>query len=434
MIEYFNNAVDALAREWLAADSSLRYVLAFFLAALAVFLIARAAIFIILWIRYNYFRINSKKPVNSKDDAMHLKRGILGRIARDFTSIAERGVAHVDTVTIAKLHLSRQTFLGFSFTGVMRMTERTDLFILSVGALTVLLSVDKITMAIFFIFAYLIVRLLSGLLDIKTLYERFEYEVVCYVNREIGQYFVSDAASSISFLRNTLNDRIASLEATLSGLISKMGEANDAAAREAFGKLNAAYEASLSHFKELPQMLSESIRVSSKNTELTQGMMTRFEQGFTTASAQIFSATNTLNKQADSSLAIIEGLKSNILAVSATGKAVSEELKFVQLNQQTLSDSLEQYEVSLKDVTSQIGDALGRIVEFSAEKARDDINSALKENIAKILTSNNELTERLKVLFDGLREQSARESAAIVNIKDQMDLQFEALRKDITNG
>jgi len=111
-------------------------------------------------------------------------------------------------------------------------------------------------------------------------------------------------------------------------------------------------------------------------------------------------------------------------------EALEAQLKFVGQNQTALDQSLQKYELALEDMARKLGDGLGSIVDFQMRESYAALNKVLEENVRRIINTNAELIERLEEVLGQVLQQSRNETQAIIQVKEQMDMQFEALKKE----
>ncbi len=102
-------------------------------------------------------------------------------------------------------------------------------------------------------------------------------------------------------------------------------------------------------------------------------------------------------------------------------EAVAKQLEYMAKNQQLLEESLTRYEESLTQVAQKLGDGLGTMVDFHMQNSFKSVNEQLRQNIAAISGSNQDVLQKLSGLFEALTAQSQQETQAFISLKQQLE-------------
>jgi DNA anti-recombination protein RmuC len=96
--------------------------------------------------------------------------------------------------------------------------------------------------------------------------------------------------------------------------------------------------------------------------------------------------------------------------------AMAQSLAAAKDNQTVLNASMAQYETALKDITSQMGDALGKIIKYHLKSTNDQIAESINENLRLTRAANMEHISEIKGVFAELAEQSRYQTRILMDL------------------
>ncbi len=415
-------------------DERLRIMVLLFLA----FCVFSVALRLLLMFYYRAqlatFALYSRESV-TRDSLEKFKKGLMGRIAKDFIEAGRRGVSHIDARAIAEKHVNRLSLLGWSYQGIETFLHNFQTGILWTGLLFILAAPDKLTLGLGTLVLYLGFMLLSSMFNLTQARERLTNEIICYVNNEIGKFFIGDTASAVNLLRGDLKMGINGLAETLTKSIDNFGKRYEDELVKVVGvigdKYDSTYHAAFSDFMKQTKAFMDSTQelldtLSGNVAKLTSVTKTT-DDGVKAHMGQLGEQSRSLAQLSEQIIDIIKYLQQNALNLSDSGEALAESLKFVKANQQVLTDTLAEYEVTTKKMTSQMGEALGRILEYHAQQAFDSIDEKISGLDSD--NSNSAVLEQLREIFTHQQEQTQVLINAITHLREQQEIEFRAMRK-----
>ena len=381
--------------------------------------------------RLSLFRLGAK-PIAARAELEKLRNRLLRSVAADYIKTAEKNVAGVHLDAIVGKHLAKITLLGWSYDGVGAFVRDAELGLPVAGAaLAVIFGDFRFAYGLSAVLAFLLFRLFAAVFDFDSAKRRLAAELVEYVEREIGQFYAGDAGSVLLKLKaemsaaaarqtEVLRESVASLKAGVSETLEKSLRDLSAGMENTVNKL-------ASYGDVLKKPLSDWAGAISSAAALQAA-------GGEAAGKAVESAGRTaelLKRQTEQTEALeragrafLEGLGE----LKAVSEAVAGQLKFVEQNQTALDATLQQYETGLEQLTRQIGDSFGGMLEFHVQNAYTALNDELRANIARLTAGNGELIARLQELFERMSEQSQSQTGAIVNMNERMNMRFDEMQ------
>lgn len=312
----------------------------------------------------------SAKAVRARADIKDTKSGLLNRIIMDYMKAGDKSATRIPTSILVHKHVLNIRFLGWSCSSIEHLMTSLENSLLWVGILlTVLFEGYRYGYALAAIGFFFIMRMLISLLDVSLVRERMSAEITEYVDREVGQFFVGDINSAVGLFKNELTAVIQQQSDQIGESVAKLADDVAGSVRYSMQEMSKAVENTLKRVSEVDSLY---------RTEY-----------------------NGLQKQ----------------------------LEYIEQNQQLLKESLHQYETSLEQLAGKVGDGLGSMVNFHMQNAYGTLNDSLQQNIKTILTSNQALLQQLQRFMENIVEQGSRETKAIAQLKEQIDLHFETLKR-----
>jgi len=403
------------------------------------------------------------KEMKDKADVDKLRVGPFARAAKEYIILGDRGVTRIDTRAIVEKNLLKMRFLLWNFKSVQTFVTVVEAALLPFGILFAFFA-EEPGRAVFLVCiasVFAAVRLFASLLDFDVAKESFVTNTVYLLDREIGRFYTNDTAASLSLLREELKAGMTAQGEMLAAAIAKMGEDFSEKLSSSLSDMS---ESVARTGDELAKSTATLLTDVSSYTTALSGPLAEWKNGVQAASdaqASLNSALFSVNSAITNFASIIGGMgttlgdyraelldnsravetqitrlsellgavQANNSAFNVRGDAVEAQLTLVKENQAVLEKSVQQYELTLRDITAQLGNAMGKMVDFHLQQSYNTLTDGVKENLDKIMASNGGLLMRLQELFDRMQEQSRSETAAIISMKEQMDLHFADLKK-----
>jgi len=403
------------------------------------------------------------KEMKDKSDVDKLRIGPFARAAKEYILLGDRGVTRIDTRAIVEKNLLKMRFLLWNFKSVQTFVTMLEAAVLPFGILFAFFAAEagRSVFLVCIAAVFGAIRIFASLLDFDVAKESFVTNTVYLLDREIGRFYTNDTAASLTLLREELKTAMTAQGDVLAAVITKMG-------MEFSDKITASLADMSTSFAQTGDELAKGTAtlladVSAYTTTLS-GPLAEWKNGVqaageaqTSLNTALVSVNTAINNFAaiiggmgttlgdyraellDNSRAVetqitklselLSAVRENNSAFAIRGDAVEAQLATVKSHQSVLEKSVQQYETTLREVTSQLGEAMGKMVNFHLHQSYGALTDGVKENLDKIMAGNGDLLKRLQELFERMQEQSRSETAAIVSMKEQMDLHFAELKK-----
>ena len=405
------------------------------------------------------------KTVTSKDDIGKLKKGAFARAAKEYVTLGERGITRIDTRAIVERNLLKVNFAFWNFQSMHGFVVAMENAVLPLGILFAFFAAEegRAAFVVCVVLAFLMSRLAAAVLDCRVAKETFVTNAVYLLDREIGRFFANDAAAALFALREELTAGLTSQGQVLSASIEKLGADFADAVATSMDKMAAGMEHAAHTIVENTSTLltdvSAQAQALAKPLEDWQNAIQSAEKMQTALNAALLSMNAAVGNfagvadnigpmiaedraalhehsrvatvQIEKLAALLLDARENNHASALRNDAVEAQLEMVRAHQGTLEKSVQQYEVSLREITTQLGASMGKMVDFHLQQSYGTLTDGVKESLDQIMTGNNDLLKRLQDLFEQMQAQSRSESAAIMRIKEQMDIHFAELKAKV---
>jgi exonuclease VII small subunit len=293
-----------------------------------------------------------------------------------------------------------------------------------------------------------VTQILTATCDYEHTYEKFLSEIVEYLEREVGCFYILDMNAGLSRLNKTMTDGVIKQSAAFDSSVSRLGETLSGALKLTVDEMRKNIEDTvktvnsysdvlkkpLNEWKAAVEFAAKTQRKANDAVALINEAAVNFKNMTETAGhsfkdylLRFENEKAFINEQIDA-LKQISGAAERSGELAAANKtSLDGVLDYIEKNQAVLDESLGRYELALEQLTVRLGDALGLILNQQIEGAYTDLNARLFENIDRITGSNAELAELLNNLFTEMTAHLKALCGAVNNLKEQMDLQFETL-------
>lgn len=413
-------------------------------------LVLRVVVFIGYQIQYSTFKLNAK-DLKAKSEISSIKSGIAAKIIKDYARSCEKGVSRISADAITKKHLLRLRFLYWTFDSISRFVSSIEGSIILVGVLLAVFTDYPMFFGVFSIILFIVDKILAATFDYEHAYQKLETEIAEYLEREIGQFFVLDLNSGLTRLNTSMressveqaavmNDAIKALGTDLSGVLKLVVGDIRKNIEDTVNTINSysdVLKKPLDEWREAVGLATESQKSINSATEALKSAALDFSITAKSAESSFAGYIVKLENEKDYISSQIETLRSislsaseNLELYSVNKQSLDTALKYIEKNQTTLEDSLGKYELALEGLTAKLGDALGSILNYHIGNSYGSLNTALTENLDSILKSNSDLSTRLQRLFEDMTEHMKSQLQTVINLKEQIDLQFETLNRN----
>jgi len=332
------------------------------------------------------------KTIKTKDDVEKLAGGTFARAAKEYAAMASGG-ARTDALDVARMAVTKNRLYFFNFksmAGFIRLLERAFipfviLFVLAadVGMEFVILSAG----------IFLLMLILAAVFDIDAAQDRYVTTLAYVLARDVGRLFPMDATSAVYSFGKDLNEYLNRQSVMYNEVLNKIKSEFTGAIADNVSAMAKGLDATLNSIANHEALYSKALQDSRVETR-----------------EDIVLLTNAVQKL-------------NILAASmeARNTAMDGELGLVIENQKALETAVASYETSLKEITAQMGDAMGKIVAYHLGGAGGQISDSIADSIKGALTSAAGREEQLKSILEDFAEQNRHQTKLLLNMRGQSD-------------
>lgn len=375
------------------------------------------------------------------------------RAVKDYTDLGERGIARIDARELCEKSAAWFRFLFWRKSSVEAFVDVIEPAFLWIGILFTVISASPGPFAAAAVVIFLAGRILAMFFDHKTVREELLSESAFLLDREYGKLFLTDVPAAVNNLRVELKNVMTYQSTLLSDSINDLKEKLSAVSEKTLGETAAAVEKTLvsvaasaetvakplAQWREViddSRKANEELGVSiikmsggldgfKERLEEMERLISGYKAEFLINNQNVEKELSRLN---DISASMTEQNGRAVTQVDAVGAA----LEFVRSNQAALENSLNQYEQALKDITSEVGGGLGKIIDYHSQSAYQSMADVVAENLKQASAQNNELLNKLTGIFDRILEQSRNETSLIMNLKEQMEIELTILKNSVS--
>ena len=396
---------------------------------------------------YAGYRMQAK-PLKVPEDAEKIKSGFFGKAVKFYIPLVERGITHISARDVVERQLGRTNFLFFHTHGLESAVKGFESGLLAVGVLLVLGLGGEFSVAVCCIVFYIVVRLADILLDFKAVKEKMLLEISNYMETELGRFFAKETVSAINLLRIEIKNTMQAQTKGFGDAISHFGGEMTEGMNRAMAKMAASIQETMEGVLAQGDILQEPMEkwgallteASQAQARLNETMIQLqkalghidkvtavADGGFDRLAKQMQSCFESMAHQMESLTATAAALVQANAEQARVSEAASSQMGYIKTNQEALERSLQQYELTLKEITEQIGTGLGQIIDHHMQQAYDGLIEGIQENMKSMIQANAALAERMQELFEQLRDQSKTETNAMLTLREQMDIGFQEL-------
>ena len=371
--------------------------------------------------KLSVFRYHAK-PVESRADLDKIRSALLKNIVTDYIRNAEKNVSAVHLEAIVQKHMTRLNFIGWSYRGMEGFATSIEYASPLLGIILAIVFEDfRFAYGAAAALAYVVMKLLSAVFDVGLVMEKLKCELIEYVEREAGQYYAGDYGSALMMFRNEISQAMNKQSQVLGETLEGLRTGISASVEKSLAGMSVATAETVKNMGSYGEVMKTPLREWADTISEASGLQ-----------AESGEAARLMIKSGEIIAEELNGMKNHVSAISESAKAIQESQRgvrslteLVEKNQTALEKSLQHYETSLKRLTEQIGDGFGSMLEYHLQNSYKNINDDLKANIGRITAGNTELIQRLQELFGQMAEQSRNETAAIINMNEQMNMRFD---------
>jgi chromosome segregation ATPase len=224
---------------------------------------------------------------------------------------------------------------------------------------------------------FLLFRLMTAFFDFRTAYSILSSNLLIYLEREVGQFYTSDTGAALLRLKSDLVEAITRQTA---GLQESVGKLSNNLVEAIDKKLTGINDTVKKSMEEWDKVLSNAGNVQGSINEAAERMRVAVSD-LTSVSESLTGGLSDNNKSVSEQLA---ALTEATASFADEQKAFLTQAGLIERNQHILEKTYQSYELSLQNLTQQLGDGLGAYLNMHAQTASKAVSDTMAANIDKI--------------------------------------------------
>jgi len=350
----------------------------------------------------------ARKEIRNRDELKNIKNKLLRKITADYIRVADRAVTTVPTSKIVQRNLSKMSFLGWRYEGLVPFIEGMETAFLWIGViLAFAFSQHVFVYGLLAIIVFLLTRFFAAFFNISNAKSELEDELVIFMEREVGRFFASDSGGAVLRLKNDLTEAInkqaeaykSTMETISKTMSESMKEVSSTmiAAAKSIGPIvaNAMDEKLVDMNTQLKDTLNDWETALKESARIQTDINTSADRlsyagGQLQAASELLAThmkghSNALSNQLNTLVTAIDSVKDCTESLMKQQEVLQTKIEYINENQETLGLSLDSYKASLQNLTSSLGDGLGAYINLHAQNSAQAINDVVKANTDKIV-------------------------------------------------
>ena len=381
------------------------------------------------------------RGIKSREDIDKLANTPFGRIVKEYASLGARGIGKIDTEAISKLMTYRSRLIFFNYQSLGRLVRALELGILPLGVMFVFAANYQMDFVLIAGVAYGAAKIFASIFDFEMAHERYIATISHALSKDIAKFFPVDATSAILALSADMKEMLDRQSSMYNEILNKISTEFSGHVKTSIGAMTKSVEltlesiakhegleAALSKWSDAIDVAAAKQIVVTQSVDRLEKVLDGFSASADRAAEGIKSSFDTLEgaddklKEDNAQLtAAITGLMAIATDIQQRNEGAAHGLDTITKYQRSLDASLSSYESSLKDITSTLGDALGKIIDFHLQNAYNTMSEGISENIRQVSSGQNELFHRLEGLFGRLEEQGRYQAGMLVSLKEMIN-------------
>jgi len=367
------------------------------------------------------------KGIKSKGDVEKLTSGTFARAAKEYAAMAALG-ARTDALDVARMTMTKNRLYFFNFkslANLIRLLERAFLpfVILFVLAATAQVEFIMLSAAIF-----LLMIILAAIFDIDAAQDRYTTTLAYVLARDIGRLFPTDISSAVYTFGKDLDEYLARQSAMYNEVLNKIKSEFAGAITANISTMAKGLDAtlnSIANHEALDSAISRWALIIDKSASVTTDATNASEKiGAAVETMAEFSKTMQNNRaEIKDDIVLLSNAvnKLNVLVASMETRntTMDGELGLVMENQKALESAVAAYEISLKEITLQMGDAMGKIVAYHLGGAGNQIAEGISDSIKTALSGTTAREEQIKGILEDFAEQNRYQTRLIKDLVER---------------
>ncbi|MCL2375852.1 MAG: hypothetical protein FWC76_00510 [Defluviitaleaceae bacterium] len=370
----------------------------------------------------------ASKGVKTKGDVEKLTGGTFARAAKEYAAMVSGG-ARTDALDVARMAVTKNRLYFFNFkslAGLIRLIERA---FLPFAILFTLAASAQIEFVILSAVVFLLIIIFAAIFDVDAAQDRYVTNLAYILARDIGRLYPPDAATAVYTFGTDLNEYLNRQSAMYNEVLNKIKTEFAGAITANIQAMAKSVDATLNSIAKhdaLDEAIGRWASVVDKSAEMQSGVVGASEKfGAAAAAMATYSATMQKNREEMKEDIVlltnaIQKLNQLAAAMEVRNTALDGEVGLVLENQKTLETAVASYELSLKEITSQMGDAMGKIMDYHLGKSGGRIADNIADSVKQALSGARIQEEHIKSILEEFLEQNRYQTKLLLEMKAQI--------------
>jgi hypothetical protein len=367
------------------------------------------------------------KEIKTKADVEKLKGGTFARAAKEYAAMAAGG-ARADALDVARMTVTKNRLYFFNFKSMAGFIRLMEWAFLPFVILFVLASTTQTEFVMLSAGIFLLMIILAAVFDIDGAKDRYVTTLAYVLARDVGRLFPMDATSAVYAFGKDLDGYLSRQSTMYNEVLNKIKSEFTGAITANISAMAKGVDAtlkSIAKHESLEAAISRWAEAVDKSASVTAGSADAGEKiaAASVAMAAYGGAMKDNRDEIKEDIVLLTNAvqKLNMLAASmeARNTAMDGELGLVIENQKALETAVASYETSLKEITAQMGDAMGKIVAYHLGGAGGQIADSIADSIKGALTAAAGREEQLKTILEDFAEQNRYQTKLLLDLKQR---------------
>jgi hypothetical protein len=341
------------------------------------------------------------KEIKNRDDIKNFRNVLLRNTIAAYKKTADKAVTRIPAAQIIERQVDSLRFAGWRYSSLAYFVEACENGLLWIGLILAVVFNDYAHVyGVFAVMIFLLLKISSAVFDFRGVRARLCEEMLIYIEREIGRFYVSDTSGAILRLKSELveaqgrqTEALAAALAQLTRALTDNAKTLGSSITESTKGIHMQIAEAISEkLTRMNEDLHESSRAWEKSLAEAAVMQTALNgsaAGIEKASGKLQSAGELLSAHLQGhSNALSEQLIQLVRAVESVKEAqdaLTRQSAYIERNQAALDTALTSYEASLQALAQNVGESIGTFINLHAQTSAQAVNDALRVNLDKIM-------------------------------------------------
>ena len=305
------------------------------------------------------FDLHPSKALKTISDITSIRSSLLRRIVSDYTVSAEKNPQRVPIDAIVDRHVLSLSLIGWRYSGISQWVKKLDNGLILLGLILALVFPEyAMVYGLLAVSGFILLKLAAAFFDYDTAKRLLINDICIYIEREVGQFFVSNAADAIMKFKEEMGGAIDRQSDILRGAIEKL-------------------------------------------------------------SADFIPVLDNLQCLTDMPKAVDRMLQSND-RYAVHHEVFMSQAEVIKDTQAALESSLAGYETTLQNLVQVMGDGIGTFIQMYGQNAAADLSEILQDYITQAAKGNQETISTITALVNQLTAQNRDISAQFRALHDSI--------------